>query len=246
MNKKGQIYFSKDNNGIHRTLTNILDKSMKNSYPKSYKEWSSHIETAFGAGALITDVLFTRGILQFLMGTAQRIRSNKAIKELKNLSEENKKEIREKISKEYLKSQDFLVFLSNIMIESIRLKNAEKAKYFKSAMINGMINNNMEEGKKNLFVECLSSLTMDSILLIGTIDRLSSKENNKSNLTFSVIREKTKYDDYCYLMANLKTLERYNLVEIYDPQSKMPFYGNYTVIFNELGREFVSFIISYS
>ncbi len=213
--------------------------------PKSPEEWKSCLATAIKGGALITDVLFTRGMVQFLVGKAYEIRANKAIEELKDISIALKAEIQKKISIDYIKSHEFLVFVSNTIREAVSLKNLEKLKYFRSAIISGMVRQDLEEGRKLLFVDCLSSLSVDSLILLKTIHDMYSP-NRAASLTFEHIQQQSGYEDSHYLMANLKTLERYHLIEITVPQIKVKDYGNYAIIYGKFGKDFISFILDYS
>lgn len=100
------------------------------------------------------------------------------------------------------------------------------------------------EGKKALFIDALSNLSIDILILLKAINDNSAKDRNAS-LAISYIRERAKYDGVEYLMANLRNLERYNLVEIKRPDVTMDFYANYSVFYGKLGKEFISFIMDY-
>lgn len=226
-----------------------MEKHKIKLIPKTSEEWSTFLETSIKGGALITDILFTGGTLGFLVGIGSNLRFKKAIKELGDLTAELKRDIHKNISVDYLKSDEFLVFVSNAVTEAMRSKNIEKIKYFKSAIVNGMVKTDLEKGKKILFVDCLSGLSEESILLLILIDRMCNKRGNK-RLTFREIQKECKCTDIDYLMANLKALDRFSLIEI---PSTTPvreageenYYANYPVNHRPFGEEFISFIMEY-
>ncbi len=214
--------------------------------PKTREDWKSIIDTTFKGNALILDTLCTYGVAKFLLELRSRERIKKILNELRNTSEDLKKEIQKKISEDYLNSDKFLVFLNNAFGEALKIKNTEKIKYFRSAIISGIIKPDIEEGKKLLFIDALSNLPLDSTMLLMDIDKMCSKRGN-ANITVQHIKQRYDYyKDPIYLMANLRSLERYNLVEVITPGVvKDPDYSNYTVIYGSFGRDFILFIMAY-
>lgn len=212
--------------------------------PRNRDDLGSLVETALKSGALLLDVLFTRGIAQFIVSLGLKKRLDKTLKELKDIPTKVKKEIQTAITLDYIKSDDFLVFYSNAITEAMSLKNIEKIKYFKSAIINGIIKTDLEQGKKLLFINCLSDISTDAIILLGLIDKMCVRDKD-ARLTFRQINQRSEYKDYSYLMANLKMLERCNLVEIEIPTVKEDNYDNYVVKYRTFGKEFISFVMDY-
>jgi len=223
----------------------FINKNM-DLFPKKQEDLMSCIKTGLKGGALISDVILTKGIAQFLLNKFYDVRLSKTLKELRNISEELKEDIHKKVSMDYIKSDDFVIFLSNAIEEAISLKNLEKLKYFRSAIINGMVRRDIKKDKKLLFIDCLANLPLDSLLLLKTIDEGVAKDR-AADFPFSWIRDRAKYNDSDYLMANLKRLERYYLIEIKvgDIWSESDRYGNYSINYDKFGKAFLSFITQY-
>jgi len=212
--------------------------------PKTREDLNSIIDTTLRGKALVLDTLFTYGIAKFILDLISRERVKKVLTELKNTTEEIKEDIQKKVSKEYLCSDDFLIFINNALREVIEIRNAEKIKYFRSAIIGGMIRFDIEEGKKLLFIDALSSLISDSIILLININKMCSNQGN-ARITLQEIKQRYDYQQPDYLMANLRSLGRYNLVEVITPEIKEQNYSNYTIIYGSFGRDFISFISDY-
>lgn len=173
--------------------------------PRNRDDWGSLIETAFKSGALLLDVLFTKGMAQFIVGLGLKKILDRRLKELSDIPTKVKKEIQTMIPIDYIKSDDFLVFYSTAITEVMSLKNIEKIKYFKSSIINGIIKTDIEQGKKLLFLNCLSDISTGSIILLGLIDKMCTRDRD-AGLTFQQIIQRSEYKDSSYLMANLKML----------------------------------------
>lgn len=213
--------------------------------PKTKDEWDSLMATAIKGGAFITDVLLTKGMSQFLVGKVYAVRLDKTLRELRSLPQELKEEIKDKVSKEYLSSPEFLVFISNALTEAVSLKNIEKLGYFRSAIISGIIKGDIEEGRKILFIDALSDLSIDSLILLASINDMSSG-NREAHLSFLQIKHTSGYNDINYLVANLKSLEKYNLIELIKGQIRQEnSYEHYAVIYGNFGKGFISFIMDY-
>lgn len=212
--------------------------------PKKKEDWTSLFTSTIKGGALITDFIFTRGAVQFLVGRAYDERMNKTLRELRRLPEELKKEIKDKISQDYLNSQEFIVFISNALTQALAIKNIEKLGYFRSAIINGIIRLDIKEGKKQLFIDSLSNLSVDSLLLLKLISE-STAQNKDARISVHQLKQRGNYDDINYLMANLRSLERYHLITIIRPTGVEGDYGGYFIIYGEFGKNFISFIRDY-
>lgn len=215
-------------------------------FPKTREEWESIIETSVTGGSLVANI-FTLGVAGFLTGTFYRKRHEKVLADLKKMSAETIKTLEGKISMDYLKSDDFLVFISNAMTEMVRMKNIEKLKNFRSAILSGIVRTDLEEGKKHLFIDGLSNLSNYNIELLGVIHSMFNVDKYDLRTSFKHIQVRSGNKDSGYLMANLKALNRYNFVELQNtPDVVEPEYANFPVIYTRLGKEFISFITKYS
>ena len=162
--------------------------------------------------------------------------------DLQAISEEHKREIQSKVSMDYIKSSDFMIFYSNALEELIKIKNVEKLKYFRSAIINGMIRQDIEENKKLLFIDALSNLPVDTLILLKQIADMGIRRRD-TRYSFEAILNESKNDEHL-LAAQLKALERYNLVVIIRATG-METYRHDLIIYGRFGKEFINFTTSY-
>lgn len=212
--------------------------------PDTREEWQSIVKTSVKGGALIFDKLFTGGSLQFLVGLGIEKRNSKALLQLKEISLALKEEIQNKIDLVYIKSDEFMIFISDAMSEALKVKNIEKIGYFRSAIINGMIRRDMEESKKLLFLDALSNLSIGNLSLLKLVDDMSSSVG-EARFNFSQIQQRANNIEPNFLMAQIKALERYHLVESVRPGIIVDNYANYLVVYGNFGRDFISFIMQY-
>ncbi len=210
--------------------------------PRTQKDWEKLVNTTTAGAGTLVDLLCTVPICQFLLGLASEHRINDQLDELRTMSEDQKKEISTKISKDYINSREFMIFYSNALEEFKKIKNIEKIQYFRSAVINGMIRRDVEENKKLLFIDALSNLPFDAVFLLKQIHDIGlGREEGRHN--FVEIMKITGRDEFL-LAAELKALERYHLLDIDRPSGG----SNRTfdlIIYGKFGKEFISFITNY-
>lgn len=210
--------------------------------PDTREEWQSIVKTSIKGGALVIDKLFTGGALSFLVNIGIEKRSSEALNELKEISSKLKEEIKSKIDLDYIKSDEFMIFISDAMSEALKVKNIEKIAYFRSAIISGMMRD-VVSSKKLLFIDALSSLSVDMLILLKLIHDMSF---NQQKLRFNFVQIQKQFDsERNLLMAELKALERCNLVDILLPSGAQS-YENSLIIYGNFGKDFIHFIMKYS
>ena len=102
------------------------DEIKMNIVPRTQKDWEKLVSTTTAGAGTLVDLLCAVPICQFLLGVASDHRIGDQLDDLRTMSEEQKKDINSKVSKDYINSREFMIFYSNALEEIKKIKNIEK------------------------------------------------------------------------------------------------------------------------
>jgi hypothetical protein len=203
----------------------------------------TNLEQLKGVGKHLIDQFFTLGFWGQLDSFKLEARIEKIEAVLHATSPETKKLIDQKISLKDLQDGVGNEIIVNTLAQSVELRNISKTEYFKSALIAGIVTDIPQE-KKLFFINCLSELSIAALNLLATIIKQHPKGQNR-HVQVEELAKESGITDTVFLVALLRELDRFNLIEMIWPAVKAMHQSNVAFTIQNLAYEFSDYIKSY-
>jgi len=145
------------------------------------------------------------------------------------------------IDEKYIKTDKFSYLLEKTLKAVIENYQEEKMACFRAILVNSLRNKSTSQERKEFFLNLVDNLTVTNLSILAKIHEISEKDKT-SRMNFATIMAKTKGNGPLFIMANMRALEQYNLIEITVPPIPAADYGNYAIRYTRLGEEFLKFI----
>jgi hypothetical protein len=220
---------------------------MNKRLPKQNFNVSLEIKQAKELGKHLIDHLFTGGLIGLYDSLQLKKRLARFQESLSSLSEEVKNTIDEKVSRDYLNSEEYKEIMVKTVVETVALKNLTKIQYFRSCVINSMLQLDLEKNKKLFFLSSLSNLSDAALnVFISILKMYNKEESSVRHMSVGSLSDKLKIKDKEFLLALLRELDQFNFIEITWPQSKAFDQSNVAFDVRRLAVKFFDYITTYA